>query len=99
MAGRSRVSEAERKTFEKALRYMPAGSNGNMYTDVIIDRGRGSRVWDISGNEYVDYVLGSGPMLIGHGHSEVVQAVVEQAERGFTTSGSTSMRSCLPRRS
>jgi glutamate-1-semialdehyde 2,1-aminomutase len=44
----------------------------------------GSRVWDVSGNEYVDYMLGSGPMLIGHSHPDVVAAVVEQAQLGTT---------------
>ena len=38
----------------------------------------GSRVWDEDGNEYVDYLIGSGPMLLGHGHPEVMEAVLEQ---------------------
>ena len=37
---------------------------------MIVDRGIGSRIWDIDGNEYVDYLIGSGPMLLGHGHPE-----------------------------
>ena len=51
---------------------------------MVIREGRGSRVWDLSGNEYVDYLLGSGPMLIGHSHPEVVAAVIEQVELGTT---------------
>jgi len=46
--------------------------------------GRGGRVWDLSGNEYVDFLLGSGPMLVGHAHPEVLAAVREQLPRGTT---------------
>ena len=80
-----KISARERETLEKARRYLPGGSNGNSVTmDVVIRGGRGSRVWDLSGNEYVDYSLGSGPMLIGHAHPEVVAAVSEQIEQGTT---------------
>ena len=80
-----KISAREQETLEKARRYLPGGSNGNSVTmDVVIRGGRGSRVWDLSGNEYVDYSLGSGPMLIGHAHPEVVAAVSEQIEQGTT---------------
>ena len=46
--------------------------------------GRGSRVWDVSGNEYVDWLMGSGPMVLGHAHPAVVEAVVKATERGST---------------
>jgi glutamate-1-semialdehyde 2,1-aminomutase len=74
----------ELEAIEKSGRYLPGGSTGNVYSDVVIRQGRGSRVWDLSGNEYVDYLLGSGPMLIGHSHPEVVAAVTEQVELGTT---------------
>ena len=83
MPGRKKTAR-EREALEKASRYLPGGSNGNVYMDVVVREGRGSRVWDLSGNEYVDYLLGSGPMLIGHAHPEVVSAVREQLERGTT---------------
>ena len=78
------VGASESDVLEAAYRYLPGGSNGNMSTDVVIREGRGGRVWDLSGNEYVDYVLGSGPMLIGHAHPEVVAAVTEQLAHGTT---------------
>jgi glutamate-1-semialdehyde 2,1-aminomutase len=78
------VTAEEQQLVRKAQQYMPGGSLGNLYNDVIIREGRGSRVWDVSGNEYVDYLLGSGPMLLGHSHPEVVAAVREQLERGTT---------------
>ena len=82
------VGPGEREALERAQKYLPGGSNGNTITmDVVVREGRGSRVWDMSGNEYVDYSLGSGPILIGHAHPEVVAAVAEQVGRGTTFFG------------
>ena len=50
----------------------------------MIVEGSGGRVRDAQGKEYVDFLLGSGPMLIGHRHPEVIEAVREQLERGTT---------------
>jgi glutamate-1-semialdehyde 2,1-aminomutase len=49
---------------------------------IFIDRGEGSHVWDIDGNEYVDYHLGYGVMVVGHAHPAVVEAIRRQAGRG-----------------
>ena len=51
---------------------------------MFIRHGEGSRVWDEDGNEYTDYLIGSGPMLLGHGHPEVMEAVLEQLPKGMT---------------
>ena len=67
---------------ETARRVLPAGGFGNVSSDLIIRAGRAGRVWDESGNEYIDYLLGAGPMLIGHAHPEVNEAVHEQVENG-----------------
>lgn len=48
-----------------------------------IARGEGSRVWDDDGNEYVDFLLSSGPMILGHSHPAVREAVAEQMANGF----------------
>ena len=81
----SRVqSDRERQLVERANAVLPGGTLGNVKGDIVIDRGQGSRVWDASGNEYIDYLLGSGPMLIGHGHPEVLEVVREQLSRGTT---------------
>jgi len=61
-------SDSEHDLVDLARRVLPAGGFGNMAQEVIIASGRGGRVWDMSGNEYVDYLLGSGPMLVGHAH-------------------------------
>jgi glutamate-1-semialdehyde 2,1-aminomutase len=83
MAGLAR-SARELELAATAAKYLAGGTLGNMADDVILASGRGSRVVDVSGNEYVDYLLGSGPMLVGHAHPEVVAAVREQLERGST---------------
>ena len=78
-----KVSGEERELVEKANKYLPAGSLGNLAADLIIREGRGGHVWDASGNEYVDFLLGSGPMLVGHAHPEVVEAV--EAAKKYVT--------------
>lgn len=50
--------------------------------DFVVSRGKGSRVYDVEGKEYIDYVLGSGPMILGHAHPAVMAAVQEQLSRG-----------------
>ena len=54
------VSDKERALIEKAKQFMPGGSLGNLFGRAIMAEGRGGRIWDISGNEYVDLLLGSG---------------------------------------
>jgi len=49
---------------------------------IYIDRGEGSRIWDIDGNEYLDFHLGYGAMVVGHAHPKIVQALERQARRG-----------------
>ena len=81
------VSERERELLRKAHEYMPGGTNGNVPAGMIIRNGRGSRIWDVSGNEYIDYLLGSGPMIVGHAHPEVDDAVRNQLGNGSTFFG------------
>ena len=68
----------------RAAKVMPAGGFGNTAHDIVIARGQGSRVWDENGNEFIDYLIGSGPMLVGHSHPEVIEAVQEQLPKGQT---------------
>ena len=67
---------------------MPGGNLGNLaFSDdlnFLVREGRGSHIWDVSGNEYVDWIMGSGPMLLGHAHPTVVQAVITAVEQGST---------------
>jgi len=69
---------------EVAHRALPAGHFGNLASDLALVEGRGGHVWDSEGREYIDYLLGSGPMFVGHAHPEVTAAVMEQVPRGTT---------------
>ena len=69
---------------ERARAVMPAGGFGNFDADFFVRSGSGSRVIDENGNEFIDYLISSGPMILGHGHEEVNAAVREQLERGVT---------------
>jgi len=69
---------------DRAARVLPAAGFGNFEPGLIVREGRGSRVWDEDGNEFIDYLIGSGPMLVGHGHEEVLEAVQEQLGKGMT---------------
>ncbi|MEL6792774.1 MAG: aminotransferase class III-fold pyridoxal phosphate-dependent enzyme [Pseudomonadota bacterium] len=68
----------------RAETVLPAGGFGNFDPSIFIREGKGARVWDEDGNEYVDLLIGSGPMLIGHGHEEVLEVVHKQVEKGMT---------------
>lgn len=79
------------RLFEEAKKLMPGGVNspvrayGNVgTTPPFIARAKGSRVWDADGNEYVDYVGSWGPMILGHAHDAVVEAVRETAKNGLS---------------
>ena len=78
-----KITDEEQGLIDKAGKFL-AGGGQNGKADVIIHRGKGGRVWDLSGNEYIDFQLGSGPMLVGHVHPEVVAAVREQIDLGST---------------
>jgi glutamate-1-semialdehyde 2,1-aminomutase len=47
-----------------------------------IDHAQGARLWDVDGNEYIDYVLGQGPLILGHSHPAILAAVKAQLDRG-----------------
>ncbi|MBR0678196.1 aminotransferase class III-fold pyridoxal phosphate-dependent enzyme [Roseomonas alkaliterrae] len=83
MTGLPKTAE-ELALMETARRVLPGGTFGNFPADIVIRSGKGGHVWDVSGNEYVDFLLGSGPMFIGHCHPRVDAAVIEQIGRGTT---------------
>ena len=74
----------QKEWISRAQEVFPAGGFGNFDPSVFIKEGRGSRVWDENGNEYVDFLIGSGPMLLGHGHPEVLEAILDQIPIGMT---------------
>ena len=78
------TAELQSGLIEKARRVLPGGTFGNFPGDIVIREGRGGRVWDESGREYVDFLLGSGPMLVGHAHPEVTAAAQARIAEGTT---------------
>src|SRR5262245_35125910 len=74
------------ETFGRAVKSMPGGVPSSFQENdpwpVYIDRGEGSRVWDVDGNEYVDFHNGFGVMCIGHANPKVGAAVKAQVDRG-----------------
>jgi glutamate-1-semialdehyde 2,1-aminomutase len=77
-------SDIGQEIVDKAKRVLPGGTFGNFAAEVVIREGKGGRVWDEQGKEYIDYLLGSGPMLVGHAHPEVTEAAQAQIARGTT---------------
>lgn len=78
-----RASLAYRKTAERYV----AGGVASSWQDapphaIYVERGEGNRLWDIDGNEYIDYHLGYGAMVVGHAHPKVVEAIERAARRG-----------------
>jgi glutamate-1-semialdehyde 2,1-aminomutase len=78
-------SAREQELIEKTARYLPAGvrnpSRSSEYA-MVVKEASGSRIRDCSGNEYIDYLMGSGPLMLGHAHPAVVAAVREGLEHG-----------------
>lgn len=78
--------------FERAKKVIPGGINSEIRGPIwglmpgiyplFISRGKGSKVYDVDGNEFIDYQMAHGPMILGHAHPKVNEAVREQLELG-----------------
>jgi glutamate-1-semialdehyde 2,1-aminomutase len=75
--------------YDQAVKVIPGGVNSPVrafksveMNPVVLERGEGSRVWDVDGNEYIDYICSWGPLILGHSHPSVVEAVKAAAEKG-----------------
>jgi glutamate-1-semialdehyde 2,1-aminomutase len=87
----STASTRSAELYARALELLPGGVNSPVRAmraigrePLFLARGAGSRVWDVDGNEYIDWVCSWGPLILGHAHPDVVQAVTEAAARGTT---------------
>ena len=88
--------------FVQAQHLMPGGVNSPVRAfravggePVFIDHAEGPYLYDVDGNRYLDYVQSWGPMLLGHAHPAVVQAVIEASQRGFSFGAPTEAESVL----
>lgn len=88
--------------FRQAQQLIPGGVNSPVRafrsvggTPRFVDRGEGAYIWDADGNRYVDYVLSWGPLILGHAHPAVVQAITETASRGTSYGAPTRLENEL----
>lgn len=88
--------------FEKAKNYFPGGVNSPVRAfrsvggnPLFIDKGKGSRIWDADGNEYVDYCCSWGPLILGHANNKVLDAVSRTMENGTSFGAPTRLENAL----
>ncbi|MDH4239700.1 MAG: aminotransferase class III-fold pyridoxal phosphate-dependent enzyme, partial [Phycisphaerae bacterium] len=77
------------RAFSNAVNFLPGGVNSPVRAfggvdigPIFIDRAAGSKIYDIDGNEYVDYVCSWGPMILGHAHPKMLEAVQAAVKKG-----------------
>ncbi|HIC97766.1 MAG TPA: glutamate-1-semialdehyde-2,1-aminomutase [Aquificaceae bacterium] len=80
-----------REVMERAFGLLPGGVNSPVRAfgavggdPIVLVRGKGCKVWDADGREYIDFLASWGPLILGHAHPEVVKAVKEEAEKGLS---------------
>jgi glutamate-1-semialdehyde 2,1-aminomutase len=86
---KGRIDEKSKAAFEAAKKVIPGGVNSPVrafksvgLTPLFMERGEGSRVYDIDGNVFIDYIASWGPLIMGHTHPEVLEAIKKTAEKG-----------------
>jgi len=85
----TRSYEKSKQAYAEAVQLMPGGVNSPVRAfksvnmdPIFMESGHGAIIKDIDGNEYIDYVLSWGPLILGHTHPEVVKAIAETAAKG-----------------
>jgi glutamate-1-semialdehyde 2,1-aminomutase len=91
MDGMAKDHEQSRQLFDEAKQYIPGGVNSPVrafrsvgMSPLFIERGSGSKVYDVDGNEYIDYVGSWGPLILGHAHPAVVEVLKKVTELGMS---------------
>src|ERR671933_2980101 len=86
------------RLMERALRRMPGGVNSPVRAfrsvggdPLFVERGEGSRIVDVDGNSFIDYVMSYGPLVLGHAYPEVIEAIRNTARRGTTFGAPTEL--------
>jgi glutamate-1-semialdehyde 2,1-aminomutase len=92
------IHKKSHRLYHKACELIPGGVNSPVRAfkavggnPVFIDRGRGSKIFDVDGNSYVDYVLSWGPLILGHAHPRIVKGLKNAAERGTSFGAPTAL--------
>ncbi|MFD0678821.1 MULTISPECIES: glutamate-1-semialdehyde 2,1-aminomutase [unclassified Paenibacillus] len=101
---RKREDARSTKAFAEAKLVIPGGVNSPVrafksvgLTPLFMERGVGSRVFDIDGNEFIDYIGSWGPLIVGHSHPEVVEAIKKTAESGTSFGAPTELETEMAR--
>lgn len=101
-APKQRNDERSVAAFAKAREVIPGGVNSPVrafksvgLNPVYMERGEGSRVYDIDGNSYIDYVGSWGPLILGHAHPEVIEAIKRTAEKGTSFGAPTELETLM----
>jgi glutamate-1-semialdehyde 2,1-aminomutase len=91
-----------KRLFKEAQRYLPGGVDSPVRafkavggTPLFIKRGRGSRIYDEDGNEFIDYVGSWGPLILGHAHPRLVKAIKKAVEHGSSFGAPTELETTL----
>lgn len=84
--------------FEKARQFIPGGVNSPVRAfksvgtnPLFIQKAKGSKIWDVDGNKYIDYVGSWGPMILGHSHPQIIEAIKKAAESGTSFGAPTEL--------
>lgn len=84
------IQSKDKDWIERSFEVFPGGSLGEFNLprklSTVLSRGKGSRVYDVSGREYIDYSLGWGSVILGHAHPKIAQSVRRQVEKAFNFS-------------
>jgi glutamate-1-semialdehyde 2,1-aminomutase len=96
------LRERSAELYEEALKYLPGGVNSPVRAfsavggrPLFIRCGKGSRLYDEDGNEFIDYVCSWGPLILGHAHPEVVEALKKVIEGGTSFGAPTELETRL----
>ncbi|MEK4222849.1 glutamate-1-semialdehyde 2,1-aminomutase [Bacillus sp. FSL W8-0116] len=97
-----RSYEKSKQAYKDAVKLMPGGVNSPVRAfrsvnmdPIFMERGKGSKIYDIDGNEYIDYVLSWGPLILGHANDQVIEAIKKTAENGTSFGAPTIMENKL----
>jgi len=92
----ARSHDISRSLFARAQNLIPGGVNSPVRAfksvggdPLFMDHGAGSRIWDVDGNSYLDYVLSWGPLIFGHAPEPIIAAIINAAARGTSFGAST----------
>jgi len=91
-------TDRSKELFKQAQKYLVGGVNSPVRAfkalgmePLFIEKGKGSRVWDVDGNEFIDYVLSWGPLILGHANDQIINAVKQVSNYGTSFGAPTEL--------